>query len=235
MNKPMQITYTFTFPDERQEVFVVRLDPETIQMQDPLPENLPGWTHLDFHKCSHCPLDSEVHSHCPPAARIAGIVDRFAHIISHQEVHVEVETPERTVSKNTSAQVGLCALLGLVMATSGCPHMALFKPMAAFHLPLASPGETVYRAASMFLLAQYFLNKETGQADLTMRGLEAFYRSIELLNEHMAQRIRAGTNRDAAINALVELDFFAKNFTFGMEEQLDELRHLFVPYLERIQ
>ena len=155
--------------------------------------------------------------------------------MSHQEVHVQVDTPERTVSKNTTAQVGLCALLGLVMASSGCPHTVLFKPMAAFHLPLASPDETAYRAASMFLLAQYFLNKETGKADLTMRGLEAFYRSIEVLNEHMAQRIRAGIDKDAAINALVELDFFAKNFTFGMEDQLQELRHLFVPYMERMQ
>ena len=121
------------------------------------------------------------------------------------------------------------------MATSGCPHTALFRPMAAFHLPLANPDETVYRAASMFLLAQYFLNKETGKADLTMRGLEAFYRSIELLNEHMAERIRAGIDKDAAINALIELDFFAKNFTFGMEERLDELRRLFVPYMERMK
>ena len=231
----MKITYTFTFPDQRQEIFEVRLDPKTIEMSGPLPVDLPVWTELDFHKCSHCPLDSSVHPHCPPAARIAEIVDRFAQIMSYQEVHVQVDTPERMVSKNTTAQVGLCALLGLVMASSGCPHTALFKPMAAFHLPLASSEETAYRAASMFLLAQYFLNKETGKADLTMRGLEAFYRSIELLNEHMAQRIRAGIDKDAAINALVELDFFAKNFTFGMEEQLEELRHLFVPYMERMQ
>ena len=74
----MKITYIFTFPDQRQEIFEVLLDPKSIEMSDPLPVVLPEWTRLDFHKCSHCPLDSAVHPHCPPAARIAEIVDRFA-------------------------------------------------------------------------------------------------------------------------------------------------------------
>jgi hypothetical protein len=230
----MNITYRFTFPDERQEVFEIRLDPNSILMEDPLPEELQEWTLLDFHKCPHCPLDSNLQPHCPPAARIAGIVDRFAHILSHQQVLVEVDTAERKVSKHTTTQQGLSSLLGLVMATSGCPHMALFKPMAAFHLPLSSPDETVYRAASMFLLAQYYISKETGNADLSLQGLGAIYRRIELLNEHMAERIRAGIDKDAAINALVELDFFAKSFTLGIEKRLEEMRHLFIPYIGQI-
>ncbi|MFT5368484.1 MAG: hypothetical protein ACI8V2_003450 [Candidatus Latescibacterota bacterium] len=231
----INITYTFNFPDGHQETFVVNLDPETVEVTDPLPENLPEWTRLDFHKCAHCPLDSETHPHCPLSARIAGIVDRFTQIISYEEMVVEVQTPERTVSKDTTAQQGLSALMGLVMATSGCPITALFKPMAAFHLPFANSDETTYRAASMYLLAQYYLNREVGKVDLSMRGLEDFYRSIEVLNEHMAKRVRAATERDAAINALVELDFFAKNFTFGLEDRLEELKYVFQPYLDRFE
>ncbi|MGA1196077.1 MAG: DUF6901 family protein [Candidatus Latescibacterota bacterium] len=227
------ITYVFSFPDGHKETFVVVLDPKTIAATEPLPENLPDWTLLDFHKCVHCPLQSETHPHCPLSARICGIVDRFAEIISYEEMVVEVLTPERTVSKSTSAQQGLSALMGLVMATSGCPIMALFRPMAAFHLPFATSDETTYRAASMYLLAQYYLYRQTGNADLSMRGLGDFYRSVEVLNEHMAKRVREAIERDAAINALVELDFFAKNFTFGMEERLDELKYIFQPYLDR--
>ena len=229
------ITYVFTFSGNREEVFEVQLDPETIVAVDPLPDVLPDWTCLDFHKCVHCPLNADSHPHCPLAARISGIVDRFAEIISYQEIQVAVKTSERVVLKETTAQVGLSSLLGLVMATSECPMTSLFRPMAAFHLPMASSDETAYRAASMYLLAQYFLHQETGQADLSMRGLETFYRSIEVLNEHMAHRVRAAIEKDAAINAVVELDFFAKNFTFGVEQRLDEMRHLFQPFLDRFK
>ncbi|MDA0710796.1 MAG: hypothetical protein O3B73_11370 [bacterium] len=228
------IRYVFIFPGGHQEEFQVHLDPVTVEVLDPLPADLPDWTLLDFHKCAHCPLNSANHTHCPLSARISGIIDRFTLIISHESMVVEVQTPQRTVTKATTAQQGLSALLGLVMATSGCPITALFRPMAAFHLPFATIEETTYRAASMYLLAQYYLSRETGKADLTMRGLEDFYRSIEILNEHMAKRVRAATKRDAAINALVELDFFAKNFTFGMEDQLEELKYVFQPYLDRL-
>ena len=229
------MTYVFSFPEGHKESFVVNLDPQTIESVDPLPDDLPDWTRLDFHKCAHCPLQLETHPYCPLSARIAGIIDRFAEIISYEGMVVEVHTSERTVSKNTTAQQGLSALMGLVMATSGCPITALFRPMAAFHLPFATSDETTYRAASMYLLAQYYLNREVGTADLSMRGLGDFYRSVEVLNEHMAKRVREATDRDAAINALVELDFFAKNFTFGMEERLEELKYLFQPYLERFE
>lgn len=231
----MCIRYIFYFSDDQSEVFEVNLNAQTIEMVDPLAESPPEWTRLGFHKCAHCPLDEQNHPHCPLSVRISGIVDRFAEIISYEAVRVEVQTPERSVSKETTAQQGLSALLGLVMATSGCPITALFRPMAAFHLPFANSDETAYRAASMYLLAQYYLNREVGKVDMSMRGLEAFYRSIEVLNEHMARRVREAVARDAAINALVELDFFAKNFTFGMEERLDELKYLFQPYLDRFR
>jgi hypothetical protein len=231
----IQITYTFQFPEGKQETFVVNLDPLTVEVKEPFPEDLPEWTRLEFNKCAHCPLNSDTHPYCPLSARISGIVDRFAEIISYEEMVVQVETPERTVSKDTTAQQGLSALMGLVMATSGCPITALFKPMAAFHLPFANSDETTYRAASMYLLAQYYLNREVGKVDMSMRGLEAFYRSIEVLNEHMATRVREATARDAAINALVELDFFAKNFTFGMEDRLEELKYMFQPYMDRFE
>jgi hypothetical protein len=45
------------------------------------------------------------------------------------------------------------------VATSGCRYTAYFKPMARFHLPFANEEETAYRAISMYLLSQRFLNE----------------------------------------------------------------------------
>jgi hypothetical protein len=77
------------------------------------------------------------------------LVTRFEDIVSHETLRVEAETPARTVVKDATAQEGVSLPMGLIMATSGCPRTALFKPMAHFHLPMANGAETVYRASSM--------------------------------------------------------------------------------------
>jgi hypothetical protein len=76
--------------------------------------------------------------------------------------------------------------MGLIMATSGCPSLSYLKPMARFHLPLATAEETVYIATSMYLLAQYFLQKEGHKADLNLEGLLEIYHNIELINQAIA-------------------------------------------------
>lgn len=226
------ITYDFEFPDQRKLTYVVALDADTLEPIAALPDSLPEWTALDVHKCSHCPLSSDTHPHCPLASRIVDIVHDFEEVTSFEEVDVRVETPERTISKKTTAQVGASALLGIVMATSGCPHTAHFKPMAAYHLPLANSGETVYRAASMYLFAQYYVKASGGEPDLSLDGLRNIYADMEVLNVHMAKRVRGAIRSDAAVNAIVILDFFAKSVTATLEEKLAELAPLFRTYTE---
>jgi hypothetical protein len=142
-----------------------------------------------------------------------------------------VETQERTVSRDTVAQQAMRSLMGLLMATSGCPHTAYFKPMARYHLPMSSGQETLYRAAAMYQLAQYFISKAGGTADYTLEGLRAIYRKVEVLNAHMADRIREVIHQDAAVNAIVVLDVFAKNAFVELDDQLGQLEPLFAPYL----
>lgn len=88
-------------------------------------------------------------------------------------------TTERTVSAETSAQQGLGSLLGLIMATSGCPHTVFFKPMARFHLPFSNESETIYRAVSMYLLSQYFTTREGAPIDAGLDGLRDIYDKIQ--------------------------------------------------------
>lgn len=152
--------------------------------------------------------------------------------MSYDKVRLEVTTPERTISKDTTAQIGISSLLGLIIATSACPHTGAFKPMARFHLPFSSEPETIYRATSMYLLAQYFLRKQGGEADLDLKGLTAIYRNIETVNKALASRLRAASEQDAAVNAIVLLDLFAKILPYTIDDSLDEINHLFSPFYD---
>jgi hypothetical protein len=51
----------------------------------------------------------------------------------------------------------------------------------------------------------------------------------------MAQRVREAITQDAAVNAIVVLDFFAQTLPFMIEDQLDDLRPLFQGYLDDSQ
>lgn len=225
--------YRFTFSSQRREVIDIHLDAETLERIDTLihSNDLPAWTRLEIHQCPHCPLRSETHSHCPLAACLADIITRFDGVVSYDELDVEVITAERRVLQHTTAQNAISSLMGLLCATSGCPHTAYFKPMARFHLPLASEQDTIFRATGMYLLAQYFLKNEGQAADMELAGLTKIYDILHTLNVHLAQRLRDATQTDSSINAVILLDMFANALPFVIEERLDEIRPMFAPYL----
>jgi len=104
--------------------------------------------------------------------------------------------------------------------------------MAAFHLPIANTEETLYRAASMYMLGQYFVHKKGGEADLSLAGLVKVYEDLEILNAHLAKRVGKAIQMDAAVNAIVILDFFAKSASFMLEEKLDAFAPLFEMYTD---
>ena len=221
------IQYCFQFDDQPEEIFDLHLDPETLELVEDASEPLPDWTRLDFQQCRNCPLKVDEHPRCPVAANMVRPVSRFAKIISHSQVRLTVITKERTTVQETTAQEGLSSLMGLIMASSNCPHTAYFRPMARFHLPMASSEETVYRAITMYLLAQYFLRKAGREPDLDLEGLKKLYENLEKVNMDICERLRAATEQDSTLNAVVLLDFFAKTAPFGMEMLLGEMRPLF--------
>ncbi|MEK6197579.1 MAG: hypothetical protein N2B58_05335 [Desulfobacterales bacterium] len=47
----------------------------------------------------------------------------------------------------------------------------------------------------------------------------------------IAERIRNATQTDSSLNAVIQLDTFLGMMPFVSEEQMAELRHLFVAYL----
>jgi hypothetical protein len=225
--------YQFTHSDGQTDDFSVHLDSQSLLIDQPLPEPLPDWTRLSHHQCDHCPLDPSEHSHCPLAARLVHINEQLSGLVSHEPVVVEVQTPERLVRKETTAQQGISALMGLLIPGSGCPHTRFFRPMARFHLPFASEEETIYRAATMYLLAQYFIGRDGGEPDLDMAGLDRIYRDVQKVNDHIARRLRDASQSDSTVNAVVLLDMFARTLPFVIEESVEELRHLFRPFLKQ--
>jgi uncharacterized protein (DUF2236 family) len=141
---------------------------------------------------------------------------------------MEVTTPERMVTKNTTAQRAVSSLMGLVMATSGCPHMAFLKPMARYHLPFATQEETIFRAVSTYLLEQYFRHKQGLSTDLELENLKEIYAEIRIVNNAIASRLRTVSVQDSAVNAVVQLDMFAQILPYSIEDSLEDLRYLFL-------
>ena len=228
----IKVSYRFELAEGTTEVVDLELDTKTVELVGNVPADVPSWAKLDFHQCPHCPLSSATDPDCPLMANLAGIVGKFDRILSHDEVDLEVVLPERRVAGRTTAQRALGSLLGLVIATSGCPRTAFLKPMARYHVPLADEDETLYRASSMYLLAQYFMRQAGGETDFDLKGLESLYKDLRTVNAAIVQRLRESTSADSLINAVILLDLYARFMPYAIEDSLDEFKHLFTPYLE---
>ena len=230
--EPIYYQYRFHFNDGREEVFDIHLDGTRLEPMEKLPEKLPEWTRLDFNKCSHCPLDSLEVFYCPLAGRLMPLVEKMSDVVSINEVKVEVTLDERIVTRDATAQEGISALMGIITATSGCPHTVFFKPMARFHLPFANTEETFYRAASMYMLGQYYRWQAGKSVDMDLEGIHNFYEKVATVNKGIADRLRSEKREDGSVNAIVLLDMFVKSMPMLLDETLNELKPLFTPYVE---
>ena len=225
------IEYIFTLPDGTREVFLLQFDPKTLELATPQAIFMPAWTELKSHRCAHCPLNPATHERCPLAASLVPVVRRLSSLLSWDLIRLEVITTERTITQQTSAQRAIGSMLGLINAGSGCPHLAFFRPMARFHLPLASSEETIYRATSMYFLAQYFRSKQGLEPDYSFRGLQEVYTNVQTVNATMVERLRAATAADYMVNAVVFLDLYAIAVQRTITDSLDAYRHWFAPFL----
>jgi hypothetical protein len=224
-----KLIYRFEFPDGHKDSLQVVPEDGTPDREPP------EWTKLEFHQCSNCPLTPAGSPRCPMALRYVPLIELFGRVRSYEDVAAEVETDERTVSKRTTVQRVLRSLMGLLGASSDCPHVHFLKPMAHFHLPFSNKDETVFRVASSYLLAQYFLRKRGQKADPGLEGLKAHYREMQAVNAGMAKRLGAIQVEDGAINALVLLDLFAQSMPDSIDADLEELQPAFEKLLNVAQ
>lgn len=216
-----EIVYRFHFPTGAEEIRL-EFDAETFLLKTRPEAEAPAWASLDFHKCGHCPLSSAEHPACPFAHSLSGYVDSFGHLVSHEEVEIEVITPSRRIMARRPLQSGIASMVGLIGATSGCPTLSFYRPMARFHLPFAEEEETVFRVVALYLMRSLI---EHDSSDFAR--LNAVMAEVGKVNESMAERIKDGFDKDAMVNAIVILDCFAMTVPMAIESRFDGLSRIF--------
>ncbi|MEW6078900.1 MAG: hypothetical protein AB1724_13885 [Thermodesulfobacteriota bacterium] len=224
---PYRIEYEFSFNDQSRKVFQIELDARTISIIHPQPKDFPAWAALNNEQCECCPLTLEDTAYCPIALNMAELVEEFKSAFSYDTCLVCCKTPERTYQKQTSVQEGLFSIMGIIMATSNCPIMNLFKPMARFHLPFSTIQETMVRSASMYLLRQYFVYKQGLTPDLDMKKLDEHYENVQKVNKGILARIGSVAEKDADKNAIIILNSLAQLFNVEIDDNLTSVYYLF--------
>jgi hypothetical protein len=229
--EPININYRFTLKDGTLKGVDITLDGTSLEMIPKHRESYPHWTKLTHSQCSNCPLKAAEHPRCPIAANLVDLIDLFKEHVSYERAVVEVTTPGRKYVKETTLAEGISSLIGIYMVTSGCPILDKLKPMVRTHLPFSTWEETFYRMVSSYLLAQYFLYKDGKTPDWTMKNINSVSGDISLVNQAFCERLQATSLRDAALNAIVQLDCFA-NLTsaFVRENKIDEFKPIFSAY-----
>ncbi len=224
MTEPLHIEYRFDLPNGSRKHLKLAFSPIDFRLLNEATLDPPYWTELKFNQCGNCPLNSKKSPQCPAALQMVPAVDALKDLVSFDAVGVTVIQAERTIHAETTAQQAMSSVLGLIMATAGCPWTDRLRPMARFHLPFASETETVYRSVSMFLLAR----QQTGASGtVDFAGLHKLYENLHVVNRDMSRRLGAATRTDPARNAMALLDSYTTLLPAAIDSSLEELKPLF--------
>jgi len=231
--KTITLLYKFRFDKGPEKNFSIQLEADSLRLLLDGGLKKPEWTKLKYHQCENCPLDDSV-EHCPVAVNLGSLVESFQDSISFEKTTVTVETKERTFVKETTLQKGLSALIGIYMVTSDCPVMDKLRPMVRFHLPFATARETIYRAVTMYLLAQFFIMRRGGEPDWDLKNLSEIYKAISHVNKGISKRISNASNKDANVNAVVILHSVGESLPYVIDSGLNDIEPLFADYIKNI-
>ena len=188
----------------------------------PADGDLPEWTRLEVDKCPHCPLPNVPGAHCPAAADLVPLVEKFSALSSIDLINVHVVTPQYEARKRTDTQTALSAVMGLILATGACPILGRMRPLAHMHMPFATATEMVYRIVSMHLLGCFLRGEPVG-----LDGLDAFFSDIDRLNHAFFGRLNRAVQRDAGVNALLALHARSMLASVTIEPEMENIRAWF--------
>jgi len=226
----IRYVYRFTFPDKPPKDFVVNLEYDTLALVREERVSYPDWTRLRYHQCANCPLQEAEHERCPVAANLVDLVEFFGDLVSYEETDVMVEAENRQYTRYAPLQKTVASLLGLIMATSGCPILDQLRPMVETHLPFMSAEESTYRMISSFFLGRHFARRAGQPAD-PERDVDDLLFSIELISEvhrDFCARLRSIGISDATLNALLVLSSLSSLTSLAIEHRkLDRLQKIF--------
>jgi hypothetical protein len=224
---PQTIAYRFFNPGGDKIEVQLAFDDATFRLLVPADFPRPEWTRLAHQRCPNCPLPDSV-ERCPAAEALSLFLPAFESRVSYDKAVVEVDTPNRTIVSKTTVQSAMASLIGLALATSGCPRTRFLRPMARTHLPFSTEQETVFRALSSHLLGQYISARLSGaEPKLSLDDLRESYTQLNIVNGALAERIRSAVTRDAALNAVIILDGFALIAPENIEGGFEDVLHCF--------
>ena len=222
--------YIIHFPDDTIRNYRVEIGKKTRRIihTDIEIKDAAEWTNLEYCQCDNCPLDKVEYPKCPIAHNLYSLIEIFKDRISYEGVTVEILSNQRSYKKQTTLQIALQSLFGILMAASDCPNMKFLSSMAIFHLPFASFEETILRASSFYLLKQYFQKTCNQYYDFSMDGLKKQYEAVEMVNQALLERIQSiETEGDASLNAINTLNAFAQMFSLQYELDLASIQYVF--------
>lgn len=220
-------TYHFNFQDGSQKKIEINLDEEKYEMIRQEQSTPPEWTKLEVSQCSNCPLKSEQVPHCPVAVNLSDLVTYFTDHLSFEKVEIRIESALRGYVKETDLQDGIQSIYGLIMATSGCPHMNFLKPMAHFHLPFSNVDEAVARTISIYLLQQHYLLEQGKTSEVSLKTLENNYAQVNLVNKGISDRFSQLKMKDSSKNGVLILDAFASLVPWALSDSFKNFEYLF--------
>ncbi len=233
MEKHITFNYSFKFKDTKEKIFTINLDKDTLNHIDESNTEPAEWTKFCNFRCPHCPIEKDSITYCPVALRLEDIITFFSDFPSFTEANILVTTRERVYAKKGSVQQGVSSLVGLVMASSGCPVMNKLKPLVQFHLPFATLEDTEFRILSMYLVAQFFRWKKGLEPDWSLEKLSHFYKEIQMTNEYVVFKMNSLESYDSARNAVTILNYFANYISFNIESNdFSKLTSSFDEYLK---
>lgn len=212
------IVYKVWSADERCIEMVVDTERRSASATDS-----PGWTRLAHHRCPNCPLAVSDTAHCPAAQDMAPVAVAFEREPSHARVRVEVLHTGRTFSQDTDVQSAMRSLLGLVLATSGCPILSQMKGPARLHMPFATIEETLFRMVGAYLVGQYLETRGHPTWGRDLSGMHRMYHDIQTVNRHLSLRLVDVACGDASANAMASLAAVAELLSFSLNDHLQEL------------
>lgn len=229
--KPLDYRYRFSMPDGKVKEFKLRLDGATLRLESPPGGAMPEWTRLSHRQCPNCPLSEDRHPRCPVAVNLVEVIEFFKDLRSSEQVGVEIVSDARAYFKRVPIAVGISALIGITMVTSGCPILDKLKPMVRTHLPFATLEETLYRMVGMYMLLQHFRAKRGEEPDWELKGFLALVEDIRKVNKSFCERLYSVCRADSNLNALVHLDCFVDSSAFQIERKgLAGIEKLFDAY-----
>ncbi len=221
----MAVEYRITLDDEHAFNYKIQLERDVL-VSDRAGAPAADWARLEYQQCTNCPLTPAQRQQCPAAVDLQTVVEDFRGLPAFRKAWVHVRTEEREYSKMVNLEVALRSLLGVIMATSGCPILRRLKPMAHNHLPFATDTEFVLRTVSMYVLRELFNQRDGRTPDWELGELTRDFSALQLVNQALWHRIHDVCAGDTNLKAFLSFFSMSSSMTYSLDAQLEKIRPL---------